>query len=131
MRKVLCALLLFAAMPAPAHHAFAAEYDANQFVTVTGTVTKFEWTNPHSWLYVESKDESGNITEWAFEMGAPGPLIRRGWRKGELKEGDHVTIDGFRSKDGRNVANAREVTLPDGRKLFGGFGQTPRTPPDK
>jgi len=128
MRKSLFAVLLLTAMPAPAHHSFAAEYDADKFITLTGTVTKFDWTNPHSWLFIEAKDENGNVTPWAFEMSAPGPLVRRGWRRGELKEGDVVTIDGFRAKDGRNVANARMVTLPDGRKLFGGFGSTPRDP---
>jgi Family of unknown function (DUF6152) len=126
--RVAALALLFSTIPAPAHHAFAAEYDVNKLVTISGAVTKFEWVNPHAWLYVDSKDETGAITEWAFEMGAPGGLTSRGWRKGELKEGDQITIDGYRSKDGRNVANARMVTLPDGRKLFGGFQSTPRTP---
>jgi hypothetical protein len=131
MRKTLCiavAALLLASTRISAHHAFAAEYDANERVTVSGTVTRFEWTNPHAWLYVDGKDESGKITRWSFEMGSPNGLLRRGWRRMELNKGDQVTLDGYRAKDGRNVANARTVTLPDGRKLFGGFQTTPGAP---
>ena len=120
------ATLLLTTIPASAHHAFAAEYDVNRVVTFSGTVTKFEWVNPHAWLYVDGKDASGNAVTWSFEMGAPGGLLRRGWKKTELREGDQITIDGYAAKDGRNVANARTVTLPDGRKLFGGFQSTPR-----
>src|SRR5258705_13458234 len=116
--------LLFAAIPIPAHHAFAAEYDENKRVTISGTVTRFEWTNPHAWMYVAGKDESHKVTSWSFEMGSPNGLLHRGWRRLELKKGDKVTVDGYRAKDGRNVANARTVTLPDGRKLFGGFQTT-------
>lgn len=122
------AVLLLMTMRASAHHAFAAEYDENKRVTVSGTVTRFEWANPHAWLHVEAKDESGKVTSWSFEMGSPGGLIRRGWRRTELKPGDQVTAEGFCAKDGRNVANAASVTLPDGRKLFGGFQSTPGAP---
>jgi len=120
--------LLFAMTAASAHHAFASEYDVNKLVTVSGRVTAFKWTNPHAWLYVEAKDQNGEVTSWGFEMGSPGGLTRRGWAKAELKEGDQVTVDGFAAKDGSNVANARTVTLPDGRKLFGGFHSTPGAP---
>jgi hypothetical protein len=125
MIRALCAAfaLLFAMMPVSAHHAFAAEYDENRLVTVSGIVTDFKWTNPHAWLYVDGTDES-----WRFEMGSPGGLLHRGWKKTELKKGDQVTVDGFAAKDGSNVANARTVTLPDGRKLFGGFQSTPGAP---
>jgi Family of unknown function (DUF6152) len=123
-----CALLLLTMMPASAHHAFAAEYDENKLVTVSGIVTDFTWTNPHAWLYIEAKDSNGEVTNWHFEMGSPGGLTHRGWKKTELKEGDQVTVDGYAAKDGRNVANARTVTLPDGRKLFGGFQSTPGAP---
>jgi Family of unknown function (DUF6152) len=131
MIKAFCAafvLLLLTMMPASAHHAFAAEYDENKLVTVSGTVTAFQWTNPHAWLYVDVRDQDGGVTNWGFEMGSPGGLIHRGWKKSELKEGDQVTVDGYAAKDGRNVANARIVTLPDGRKLFGGFQSTPGAP---
>jgi hypothetical protein len=120
--------LVLTVMPASAHHAFAAEYDENKLVTVSGTVTAFQWTNPHAWLYVDVRDQDGGVTNWGFEMGSPGGLIHRGWKKSELKEGDQVTVDGYAAKDGRNVANARIVTLPDGRKLFGGFQSTPGAP---
>jgi hypothetical protein len=117
------AILLLAAAPIPAHHAFAAEYDAEKRVTISGTVTRFEWTNPHVWLDVEANDAA-----WSFEMGSPNGLLHRGWRRMELKPGDSITVEGYRAKDGRNVANARTVTTPDGRKLFGGFQSTPGAP---
>ncbi len=117
--------LLLNTMGAAAHHAFEADYDEKKLVAVTGVVTKFEWTNPHAWMYLNVRDESGNVSNWSFEMGAPGGLLRRGWKKGELKRGDEVTIDGYSSKLRARVANARMVTLLDGRKLFGGFQSTP------
>ena len=121
-------VLLLATVRISAHHAFAAEYDAGKTVTVSGTVVRLKWINPHVWLYVDGKDEDGKAAEWAFEMGSPNGLLRRGWRKGELKVGDPVTVDGFCAKDGSNVANARNVALPDGRTLFGGFQTTPGAP---
>ncbi len=130
MSKILCAVaaLLFITMRISAHHAFAAEYDASKRVTVAGTVTGFKWTNPHAWLYVDGRDESGKVARWSFEMGSPGGLGRRGWKSTELKKGDQVTVEGFGAKDGSNAANAGTVTLPDGRKLFGGFQSTPGAP---
>ena len=131
MNKILCtavAALLLTATRASAHHAFAAEYDESKRVTFTGIVTKFEWTNPHAWLYVEGKDENGKATSWSFEMGSPNGLVHRGWSRTALKAGDPVTVDGFCAKDGRKVANAATVTMPDGRKLFGGFHTTPGAP---
>ena len=117
--------LLLSTMQVSAHHAFAAEYDENKRVTVSGTVTRFEWTNPHVWLYVDGKDENDKVASWSFEMGSPNGLLHRGWRRMELKTGDQVTVEGFRAKDGRAVANAGIVTMSDGRKLFGGFQSTP------
>ncbi len=131
MSKAWCvaaAALLLTTTRISAHHAFAAEYDESKRVTVSGTVTGFKWTNPHAWLYVDGKDESGKVTSWSFEMGSPGGLVHRGWRKMDLKKGDQVTVDGYAAKDGSNVANARTVTMPDGRKLFGGFQTTPGAP---
>ena len=122
------AALLLATMRISAHHAFTAEYDENKLVRLSGTVTKFAWTNPHAWLYVDGKDENLKITMWRFEMGSPNGLLHRGWKRTELKVGDQVTVDGYRAKDGSNVANARTVILPDGRKLFGGFQTTPGAP---
>lgn len=131
MSRTVCAAaaaLLLATMRISAHHAFAAEYDENKRVTVSGTVTRFEWTNPHVWLYVDGKDESDKVTSWSFEMGSPNGLLHRGWRRTELKKGDQVTVEGYRAKDGSNVANPRTVTMSDGRKLFGGFQSTPGAP---
>jgi Family of unknown function (DUF6152) len=131
MSRIVCAaaaVLLLATMRVSAHHAFTAEYDENKLVTFAGTVTRFEWTNPHAWLYVEGKDENDKVTSWGFEMGSPNGLLHRGWTRTELKKGDHVTVDGYRAKDGSNVANARTVTVPGGRKLFGGFQTTPGAP---
>ena len=126
--RVAAVALLWPAMRVSAHHAFAAEYDENKLVTVSGTVTMFKWTNPQAWLYVDGKDESGKVTSWSFEMGSPNGLTRRGWKSTELKKGDQVTVEGFGAKDGNNIANASTVTLPDGRKLFGGFQTTPGAP---
>lgn len=121
-------MLLLTTTRVSAHHAFAAEFDEKKLVTFSGTVAKFEWTNPHAWLYVDGKDASGKVASWRFEMGSPGGLIRRGWKKAELKKGDPVTVDGYAAKDGSNTANARMVTIPDGRTLFGGFQETPGNP---
>jgi hypothetical protein len=122
------AALFLATIRISAHHAFASEYDENKRVTVSGTVTKFEWTNPHAWLYVDRKDESDKIARWSFEMGSPNGLLHRGWTRRELKTGDQVTVEGYRAKDGSNLANASTVTMSDGRKLFGGFQTTPGAP---
>ena len=122
------ALLLLAAMRLAAHHAFAAEYDEHKPVTISGTVTGFTWTNPHAWLYVDTQDESGKTASWRFEMGSPNGLLHRGWRRTELKKGDRVTVEGFGAKDASDMANASTVTLPDGRKLWGGFQSTPGAP---
>ena len=108
-----------------AHHAFAAEYDENQRVTVSGTVTGFKWTNPHAWLYIERKEEGGKVASWSF---SPNGLLSRGWKRMELKKGDQVTVEGYHAKNNKNLANAGTITMPDGRKLFGGFQSTPGAP---
>jgi hypothetical protein len=114
---IVCAL---AAAPAFAHHSFAAEYDSTKPVTLKGSVTKMEWMNPHARFYVDVKDESGAVTNWELELGSPNGLMRRGWTRNSLKPGDSVIIEGYLAKDGSKLANARQVTLSDGRKIFAG-----------
>jgi hypothetical protein len=112
--------LMAAAMPAFAHHSFAAEYDVKKPVTLTGVVTKIQWTNPHARFDISVKDESGGTTIWEFELGSPNGLMRRGWTRSSLKLGDTVTVTGYLAKDGSKLANARSVSLADGRRIFAG-----------
>ena len=122
--------LLVAAAPVVAHHSFAAEFDGSKPVTLRGTVTKMEWINPHSWLYVAVKGPDGNVQSWAIECGPPNSLLRAGWNKNSLTVGMEVVIDGFRAKNGTPVAAGRDIKLPDGRKVFVGSG-SPDAPVDR
>jgi hypothetical protein len=103
-----------------AHHSFSAEFDRDKPITLTGAVTKLEWTNPHARIYIDVTDAAGKVTNWDFELGPPNGLMRQGWNRNSLPQGTVVTINGFLSKDQPNVANARSVHLPDGRQVLAG-----------
>ena len=118
--SLVAVLFLAAAVPMIAHHSFAAEFDTSKPVTLKGVVTKVEWMNPHAWFYIDVTDDNGKVEHWQCETGAPIELLRRGWRKNNLKVGDQVTVEAFRAKDATNTVSARVVTLPDGRKVFSG-----------
>ena len=107
-----------------AHHAFAAEFDGNKPVTFIGTVTKMDWVNPHSWLHISVKAPDGTTEEWAIEVGTPTVMFRRGFTKASLLPGTEVRVDGYQAKDGTKRANGRDLTLPDGRRLFVGSSGT-------
>lgn len=114
------ALALVAAAPVVAHHSFAATYDASKAVRLSGTLAKIEWTNPHSYFYLDVKEENGQIVQWAAESGGPGALSRRGFKRGDIKLGDTLVVDGYRARSGARLIDARRVTLPDGRIIYGG-----------
>lgn len=116
--------LLLAARPALGHHAFAAEFDEKKPVKLTGVVTKVEWTNPHTWFYIDVKDENGRVTNWGFEMGSPNGLMRAGWTRNSMKIGDVITVEASRARDGSNIANAKVVILDStGQRLFAASSQ--------
>ena len=121
---VVAAGLLVAAKPIVAHHAFAAEFDANKPVTLTGTVTKVDWRNPHTWFFIDVTDETGKVANWGWELGSPNGLLRAGWTRNSMKIGDLVIVDGSGAKSGRPHANARSVVLAStGKKLGAGSSE--------
>jgi len=126
-------VVLAAAARVLAHHAFAAEFDANAPVTLRGTVTKMDWINPHSWIYIDVKEPDGKITSWMIEAGAPNALLRRGFNKDSLPPGTEILVEGYQAKSGAKRANGRDITFTDGKKLFVGSSGTgaPYEKPEK
>ena len=116
--------LFMAAAPVVAHHAFSAEFDATKPVRLRGKITKMEWINPHAWMHLEVTTEDGTVEAWMIEAGPPGALVRRGWKKDSVIPGTEVLVEGYQALDGALRANGRDVTFPDGTRLFAGSSGT-------
>ena len=117
---VIAGALLLAASTAAAHHAFSAEFDANQPIQLRGTVARVEWINPHTWIHIDVKKPDGSVERWMIEGGTPNTLLRRGLTRDTLPSGTEIAVDGYKAKNGSNRANGRDLTFPDGRRLFMG-----------
>ena len=118
-------VLLFTAAAA-AHHAFSAEFDQDKPVALEGALTKADWMNPHAWIYIDVKGPDGKVVNWAIEMGPPSALLRRGWKKSSMQVGAIIKVEGFAAKNGKEFANATNITMPDGTKIFAGTDEPPK-----
>ena len=118
------ALAVLGAPAAIAHHAFTAEFDGTKPVMLQGVVIRMDWVNPHSWIYIDVPQPDGSVQQWEVEAGAPNAMFRRGWNKNSIPVGTEIVVDGYRAKNGKNIANGRNVTFPDGRKMFVGSSGT-------
>ena len=116
---ILASLVLAAGIPANAHHSFAAVFDAEKPVEKSGTVTEVEWMNPHAWIYIDVEEEDGEVVNWAFEIGSPNGLMRRGWTRKSVQVGDVISITGYHARDGSNRGNVKTIVLADGEELTG------------
>ena len=119
IRALLPLILLGIPLSSPAHHSFAAVFDVNTSVDVSGTVTDVEWMNPHAWIHLDAENDEGVIENWSFELGSPNGLTRRGWSRGTIKPGDVISVSGYRARDGSRRANVVGVTLASGQRLDG------------
>jgi hypothetical protein len=128
--RLLALTATLAGAPIYAHHSFSAEYSMDQPITLKGTLTKIEWTNPHSWIYVDVKGDDGKVTNWAVEFGAPNVLLRRGLRKSDFPTGVELVVKGYRAKDSSATINATSVKFPDGRNLYTGSADSDAPKPD-
>lgn len=124
LAATLVVLCVGAGEPALAHHAFSAEFDATEPVRLRGKITTMEWINPHAWMHLEVTNDDGTVENWMIEAGPPGALVRRGWTRDSVVPGTEVLVEGYRALDGSNRANGRDVTFPDGRRLFAGSSDT-------
>ncbi len=123
---LLTAVIWLFCVPVDAHHSFAAVFDIEKTIAVSGTVTKVEWMNPHAWIHIDVEDDDGDVQKWAFELGSPNGLIRRGWTRKSVQVGDQISVSGYRARDGSQRGNVKSIVLDNGEELTGMSSRTTR-----